>query len=78
MSRTKLQRDIPVLFLKGSEELGRATGITGVRTHEAWRRAGLPYSVMEDGTFLYDPVEVSKFIKRHYAPQQIKETLKRS
>ena len=38
--------------------------------------AGLPYSVMEDGTFLYDPAEVSKFIKRHYAPQQIKETLK--
>ena len=78
MSRTKLQRDIPVLFLKGSEELGRATGITGTRTHEAWRRAGLPYSVMDDGTFLYDPVEVTRFIKRHYAPQQLKEALKRS
>lgn len=74
--RAKSRRDIPVLFLKGSEELGRATGITGTRTHEAWRRAGLPYCVMDDGTFLYDPAEVSKFIKRHYAPQQIKETLK--
>lgn len=74
--KVKRQRDIPVLFLKGSEELGRATGITGTRTHEAWRRAGLQYSVMEDGTFLYDPADVSRFIKRHYAPQQLKQTLK--
>lgn len=74
--KRKLDRDIPVLFLKGSDELGRATGITSERTHAQWRRDGLKYFVMNDGTFLYDPVDVSKFIKRHYAPQEIKEQLK--
>lgn len=74
--KSKLQRDVPVLFLKGSEELGRATGVTGEKTHAKWRREGLRYSVMNDGTFLYDPEDVSIFIKKHYAPQGIKETLK--
>ena len=74
--RVKLQRDIPVLFLKGSDELGRATGVTGEKTHAQWRRAGLKYSVMNDGTFLYDPAEVSKFIKQHYAPQQVRDIFK--
>ncbi len=74
--RIKLQRDIPLLFLKGSDELGRATGVTGEKTHAQWRRAGLKYCVMNDGTFLYDPAEVSKFIKKHYAPQQVRDILK--
>lgn len=74
--RRKLQRDIPTLFLKGSDELGKATGITNERTHAKWRENGLQYSVMEDRTFLYDPSDVTKFIKKYYAPQQIKGTLK--
>lgn len=73
--KTKVERDIPVLFLKGSGDLGRATGITAEKTHAQWRRAGLKYIVMNDGTFLYDPAEVSKFLKKFYAPQKVKEEL---
>lgn len=68
--KTKSNREIPVLFLKGSEELGRATGVTGEKTHARWRREGLKYSVMDDGTFLYDPRDVQAFIKQRYAPQE--------
>ena len=53
--RVKLNREVPVLYLKGSEELGRTTGITSEKTHALWRRSGLKYLVMGDGTFLYDP-----------------------
>lgn len=73
--RVKSKREIPVLFLKGSEELGRATGVTSERTHAKWRREGLKYLVMGDGTFLYDPREVTKFLNRFYAPQQLKCSL---
>ncbi len=73
--RVKLNREVPVLYLKGSEELGRATGITSEKTHALWRRSGLKYLVMGDGTFLYDPAEVTKFLKRFYAPQQLKQSL---
>ena len=45
------------------------------KTHALWRRSGLKYLVMGDGTFLYDPAEVTKFLKRFYAPQQLKQTL---
>lgn len=74
--KRKLHREIPVLFLKGNDELGRATGVSGKRTHGKWRRDGLKYYVMDDGTFLYDPAEVSNFIKKYYAPQEVKESLK--
>lgn len=70
-----MNREVPVLYLKGSEELGRATGITSEKTHALWRRSGLKYLVMGDGTFLYDPAEVTKFLKRFYAPQQLKQSL---
>ena len=73
--RVKLNREVPVLYLKGSEELGRATGITSEKTHALWRRSGLKYLVMGDGTFLYDPAEVTKFLKRFYAHQQLKQSL---
>ena len=73
--KRRVERDIPVLFLKGSGELGRATGITAEKTHAKWRRAGLKYSVMDDGTFLYDPADVARFIKKYYAPQVVKEGL---
>ena len=73
--RVKSKREIPVLFLKGSEELGRATGVTSERTHAKWRREGLKYLVMGDGTFLYYPREVTKFLNRFYAPQQLKCSL---
>ena len=73
--RVKLNREVPVLYLKGSDELGRATGITSEKTHAQWRRSGLKYLVMGDGTFLYDPAEVTKFLKRFYAPQQLKQSL---
>ena len=73
--KRKVTREVPVLFIKGSEELGRATGITAEKTHAQWRRAGLKYSVMNDGTFLYDPADVARFIKKYYAPQAVKESL---
>ena len=73
--RVKLNREVPVLYLKGSDELGRATGITSEKTHALWRRSGLKYLVMGDGTFLYDPAEVTKFLKRFYVPQQLKQSL---
>lgn len=73
--RVKSNRDVPVLFLKGSEELGRATGVTSDKTHATWRREGLKYLVTGDGTFLYDPREVTKFLNRFYAPQQLNESL---
>ncbi len=67
-------REIPVLFIRGSEELGRATGFTDKRMHARWRDEGLKYSVMDDGTFLYAPKDVTAFIKRRYAPQEVKRT----
>lgn len=73
--KVKLNREVPVLYLKGSEELGRATGVTSEKTHALWRRSGLKYLVMGDGTFLYDPREVTKFLDRFYAPQQLKQSL---
>lgn len=73
--KVKLNREVPVLYLKGSEELGRATGVTSEKTHALWRRSGLKYLVMGDGTFLYDPREVTKFLDRFYKPQQLKESL---
>ena len=73
--KIKLDREVPVLYLKGSEELGRATGITSEKTHAKWRSEGLTYLFMGDGTFLYDPREVTKFLNRFYAPQQLKESL---
>lgn len=73
--KVKLNREVPVLYLKGSEELGRATGVTSEKTHALWRRSGLKYLVMGDGTFLYDPREVTKFLERFYAPQQLKQSL---
>lgn len=73
--KVKLDREVPTLFLKGSDELGRATGITSEKTHALWRRSGLKYLVMGDGTFLYDPAEVTTFLKRFYAPQQLKQSL---
>lgn len=73
--KVKLNREVPVIYLKGSKELGRATGITSEKTHALWRRSGLKYLVMGDGTFLYDPREVKKFLDRFYAPQQLKQSL---
>lgn len=73
--KVKLNREVPVLYLKGSEELGRATGVTSEKTHALWRRSGLKYLVMGDGTFLYDPREVTKFLDRFYKPQQLKQSL---
>lgn len=71
----RILREIPVLFIWGSEELGRATGFTDKRMHARWREEGLKYSVMDDGTFLYDPKDVTAFIKRRYEPQQVKSNL---
>lgn len=68
-------REIPVLFIRGSEELGRATGITAPKTHARWRNEGLRYFIMDDGTFLYDPKDVAAFIKQRYTPQQVKSNL---
>ena len=74
--KSKVNREIPVLFIKGSTELGRATGISSKRVHARWRQQGLRYLVADDGTFLYDPKEVSKFLNRIYAPQAVNESLK--
>lgn len=72
--KRRATREIPVLFLRGSEELGRATGFTDKRIHAKWREAGLEFSVADNGTFLYDPKEVTAFIKRFYAPQEVSVT----
>lgn len=74
--KPRTPREIPVLFIRGSEELGRATGFTDKRIHARWREQGLKYSVSDDGTFLYDPKDVTAFIKKRYAPQEVKESLK--
>lgn len=76
--KQKTMREIPVLFIRGSEELGRATGITAPKTHARWRAEGLRYFVMDDGTFLYDPSDVADFIKRRYEPQQVNLNLSRT
>lgn len=76
--KPRTRREIPVLFIRGSEELGRATGFTDKRIHARWRDQGLKYSVADNGTFLYDPKDVTTFIKRFYAPQELKESLKAS
>lgn len=73
--KQKTTRDIPVLFIHGSEELGRATGITAPKTHARWRNEGLRHFIMDDGTFLYDPKDVAAFIKQRYTPQQVKSNL---
>lgn len=75
--KPRIRREIPILFIRGSEELGRATGFTDKRIHARWRDQGLKYCVSENGTFLYDPKDVTAFIKRLYAPQEIKESLKK-
>ena len=72
----KANQECPVSFLEGGYELGQATGIAGEKTHAKWRRAGLKYSIADDGTFLYDPADVTKFIKRYYAPRKPKKPLK--
>ena len=74
--KRRAPREIPILFIRGSEELGRATGFTDKRIHARWRDEGLKYSVSDNGTFLYDPKDVTAFIKRRYAPQEVKESLK--
>ena len=50
--KPRTPREIPVLFIRGSEELGRATGFTDKRIHAQWREQGLKYCVSKDGTFL--------------------------
>lgn len=71
MAKRKEIRQIPCLFVKGSTELGQLTGVMDKRIHEKWRNAGLPYLVM-DGAFLYEVKNVEKFLRQHYAPQEIK------
>ena len=75
MKKPPKKREIPVLFLKGNEQLGEATGVTADKTHARWREKGLKYSVMEDGTFLYYIEDVIEFIKNYYAPQQVNGNL---
>jgi hypothetical protein len=74
--KPRTPREIPVLFIRGSEELGRATGFTDKRIHAQWREQGLKYCVSKDGTFLYEPKEVVKFLNSIYAPKEVKESLK--
>ncbi len=69
------KREIPVLFLRGSEELARATGFTDKRVHAKWREDGLPYSVDERNACIYYVKDVVDFIKKRYAPQQVKINL---
>lgn len=73
--KARIQREIAPLIYRGSTELGRATGYTDKRIHERWRRAGLEYLVSDNGTFLYDPKKVLKFLEKYYAPPQMKSSL---
>lgn len=59
------------MFIRGSVELGEVTGITDKETHREWRENGLPHLVMKDGSFLYEPAEVQKFIRKYYAPPTV-------
>ena len=70
-----MRRDIPVLIIRGPDELGRLTGFSNPRTHEKWRNAGLKYMISERNEYLYEPDEVVKFLRKHYAPQKLKESL---
>ena len=75
MNKRKKSHDVPVLFMRGHVELGIATRVTDKREHAKWRAAGLKY-IQIGKAFYYDPQEVSAFLKKHYAVQEIKTNLK--
>lgn len=74
MKKRRKTTDVPVLFLRGSTELGMATRITDKREHAKWRAAGLKY-IQVGKAFYYDPNEVSLFLKKFYAIQEVKQHL---
>lgn len=74
MKKRSKTNEVPVLFLRGSTELGMATRITDKREHAKWRAAGLKY-IQVGKAFYYDPIEVSAFLKKFYAIQEVKQHL---
>lgn len=67
-------QSIQRMFLRGSKELGEATGFTDKRIHAMWRDNGLPYYASAK-TFLYDPDEVKAFLKNFYKADVISTDL---
>lgn len=74
MKKRSKKNETPVLFLRGSTELGMATRITDKHEHAKWRAAGLKY-IKIGKAFYYDPNEVSSFLKKFYAIQKVKQQL---
>jgi len=58
-------REIPVLFLRGDEELSRAIGINDTKTLKELRDNGLPYCIIGKH-YVYNPNKVVKFIEKVY------------
>lgn len=52
-------------MLRGSEELGQATGFFDPETHRKWRDRGLKYYVI-GGDFVYLPADVEAFVKKTF------------
>ena len=62
-SRSKKVEPEPIkrMYLRGSQELGAATGIYDSETHARWRNEGLPY-ILQGNVYLYKPTMVEKFL----------------
>lgn len=65
MARRRKRENIEPLLLRGSEELGQATGFFDPETHRSWRQRGLKYYVI-GGDFAYLPADVENFIKKAF------------
>lgn len=74
MAAKSKSQSIQRMFLRGSKELGEATGFTDKRIHALWRDNGLPYYATSK-TFLYDPEEVKTFLKKFYKAETIDPAL---
>lgn len=70
-----MKRTIEPIFLVGDEELGQAIGITTPRLLQELRNEGLPY-YHNGKSFVYDPEEVKKFLKKLWSLSNNKKEVK--
>ena len=70
-----MKRTIEPIFLVGDEELGQAIGITTPRLLQELRNEGLPY-YHNGKSFVYDPEEVKKFLKKLWSLTKNKKEVK--
>lgn len=71
----KMKRTIEPIFLVGDEELGQAIGITTPRLLQELRQQGMPYYICGK-SFVYDPEEVKKFLKKLWSLANNKKEVK--